>query len=88
VAAFARKVEQTNPGEAEFQLILNEALSQESKNAWRIEDVPAIEGALRHAFTETQMALYLGPHRVEVRSRVVSCDENLVHLITDRSAPP
>jgi hypothetical protein len=84
LSAIARKLERRNPAEPEYHVILSEAFSQESKNAWRVEDYPAIEETLRRALGEARTALRLDPQNVPARIKVASLQDKLVGLSSEQ----
>ena len=84
LTAFARKLGRRDPAEAEFHLIMSHAFAQESKNAWKVEDFPAIEMALRKSLDEARTAIRLDPRNVNARIQVAGIQDKLVGLVSGR----
>jgi hypothetical protein len=84
LSSFARKLERTDPGEAEFHLILSEAFVQVSKSGWEHEDYPAIEHALRQALAAAATAVSLAPRNADARMRLGGIQDKLVRVLSRR----
>ena len=84
LSAFAKLLARRDPNEAAFHLLLCEAFEQESKNAWKVNDYPAIEGALRKALGEASTALRLDPRNTDARLMVAGLQDKLVGLASQR----
>jgi hypothetical protein len=86
LSAFARKLMHRNPADACFHLIRSEAFEQEVKNAWKVDDFPAIDEGLRKALSEACIALRLDPRNETARIWVSGIQDKLVKLASER--PP
>ncbi len=86
--AFANRLLRSDPDNATFHLVLSEAFAQESKNAWKVEDYPAIERALRKALGEASTALRLDPRYVNARLCVSGLQDKLLGLTSGRASLP
>jgi hypothetical protein len=82
--AFAKLMANRDPKEAVYHLLLSEAFQQESKNAWKVPDHTAIEGALRKALGEASTALRLNPRSPHARMMVSGLQDKLIHLAAER----
>ncbi|MFI5457191.1 MAG: protein kinase [Isosphaerales bacterium] len=84
LSAFAKTLARRDPNEAAFHLLLGEAFTQESKNAWQVRDFPAIEETLRKALGEACTALRLEPRNVAARLKVSTLQDKLLGLMSER----
>ena len=84
LSAFAKKLARRDPDEAAFHMLLCEAFTQESKNAWKVKDYPAIKKALRKAVGEARTALSLDPRNIDTRMSVANLQDKLVGLLSER----
>ncbi len=82
--AFARLMQDRDSNEALYHLLLSIAFEQQSKNAWKIQDYPAIEGALRKALGEASIGLRLDPGNAEARLLVSGLQDKLIGLASQR----
>jgi eukaryotic-like serine/threonine-protein kinase len=82
--AFAKLMAKKDPNEAVYHLLLSEAFQQESKNAWKVPDYTAIEGALRKALGEASTALRLNPRSPHARMMVSGLQDKLIGLASRR----
>lgn len=78
LTTFAKSLAQRDPEEPTFQVLLGQAFEQESKNARRVLDYPAIRQALRKAPGEARTALSLDPRNIDTRVMVANLQEKLV----------
>jgi serine/threonine protein kinase len=81
--AFARRLVREYPDRPESHMVLGEAHIQVSKNAWKREDYPAIERALRLALESARHARDLDPRHEGARLLV----ENIVARLAMFDAP-
>jgi hypothetical protein len=84
LSAFAKTLVRRDPSELHFHLLLSEAYTQESKNAWRVPDFPAIDEALRKALGEARTALRLDPRNALARLKVSTVRDKLLGLMSER----
>ena len=84
LSAFAKALIRRDPDEVTFHLLLCEAFEQESKNAWKVEDRPAIEEALRKALGEAHTALRLDSRNATARMKVAGLQDKLAGLAAER----
>ena len=82
--AFAKLMEKRDPNEGIYHLLLCVAFEQESKNAWKVHDYTAIEGALRKALGEASTALRLDPRNADARLYVSGLQDKLIGLASGR----
>jgi hypothetical protein len=82
--AFAKVLVKRDPDEAMYHLLLCVAFEQESKNAWKIHDYTAIEGALRKALGEGSAALRLDPRNSDARLMVSGLQDKLIRFASER----
>ncbi len=88
LSAFAKKLVQRNPDEATFHSVMCEALLQEAKAAWQVEDYALIEATWRNALVEAKTAVRLAPMHFSFRTRLASLQEKLLNLTGTRQAAP
>ena len=84
LSAFATLLAKRDPKEPLYHLLLCVAFEQESKNAWKIHDYTAIEGALRKALGEASTALRLDPRNTDARLLVSGLQDKLIGLASHR----
>jgi tetratricopeptide (TPR) repeat protein len=81
--AFGEKLVRAKPDEAWFHVILSEAFSQEAKNAWKRDDLAAVEAALRKALKEASIALKLDPRNETARIMVSFLQDKFIGLVAE-----
>jgi hypothetical protein len=85
--AFARRLVRHYPDQPESHMVLSEAYLQVSKNAWKREDYPAIERALRQALESARHAAHLDPRYEDARLLVERIVPRLALFDTGRAKP-
>jgi hypothetical protein len=85
--AFAKVLARRDPNEAAFHVVLCEAFDEEAKNAWKVNDFPAIEAATRNALVEACTALHLDPQNAAARMKVSGLQDKIVRLASQRPPP-
>jgi len=85
--ALARRLVRSYPSHPESHVVLSEAYFQVSKNAWKREDFPAIEQALRQALESARRAVSLAPQREDTRHFVDRLLPRLAMFDVGRAQP-
>ena len=85
--AFGKVLARRDPNEAAFHLVLSEAFDQEAKNAWKVNDFPAIEAAWRNALVAASTALHLEPRNTAARMKVAGLQDKILGLASPRPPP-
>ncbi len=85
--AFARRLVRDWPDQSESHMVLSEAHLQVSKNAWKREDYPTIERALRQALESARHAVSLDPRHEGARRLVDSLLPRLALFDAGRAKP-
>jgi eukaryotic-like serine/threonine-protein kinase len=78
--AFSQALVRRFPGRASWHLCLAEAYVQQSKNAWKRENMPAIKRALEQSIETLNVAIRLDPNDARIRRDLLDRTQRLAKL--------
>jgi hypothetical protein len=78
--SFGKLLVREKSSEGVYHMILAKAYEQQAKNAWKIDDLAAIESSLRAALAEAYSALTLAPDDDRIRLHVSTVRDKLFNL--------